>query len=252
MGSPLGEAGRSDDEKLHPVTISKPFYMGKYHVTVGQFREFAKDEMYTTDAERLKRTGVYVGETWSMKTMDNICWKNPGFAQSDDEPVLCISWNDTQKFVEWLSLKSRKNVHLPTEAQWEYGCRASTKTPFNTGVSISTEQANFNGRYSRSFQIIPEGTFRARTTRVGSFNANAFGLYDMHGNAIQWCQDLYRKDYETLNSVDPVNNTIGKERMTKGFSWGDPGDFGRTANRIFHISPDSTNNGVGFRIVIEP
>ena len=253
MGSPPDEKERGDNEKQHRVTISKAFYMGKYHVTVGQFREFVRAENYKTDAERGTpdyqngKKGAYIYQNGKTEFSESGSWMNPGFQQKEDEPVVCVCWNDARKYVEWLAKKSGKKVRLPTEAEWEYVCRAGTKTPFNTGETISTAQANYDGNFT--YGDVAKGVYREKTTRVGSFKANAFGLYDMHGNAWQWCQDLYRKDYENLSVTDPENKTEGMERVLRGGSLLEYPKNCRSANRN-NTSPDLRGYDVGFRVVV--
>ncbi len=174
-------------------------------------------------------------------------WMNPGFSQGEDEPVLEVSWNDAKKFVEWRSQKTGRKVRLPTEAEWEYACRAGTTTPFNTGPTISTEQANYDGNYTYGSGV--KGEFRKRTTKVGAFKSNAWGLYDMHGNAWQWCEDLYTEHYENLQPTDPLNATEGASRVLRGGSWYDYPRSCRSAYRD-RDSPDHRGSNVGFRVVV--
>ena len=158
MGSPKEEKERKDDETQHKVTLTKGFYMGVYTVTQEQWQE--------------------------------IMGNNPShFKGEKNLPVETVSWDECQEFAKKLWEKDKKLYRLPTEAEWEYSCRASTTTPFFFGETISTDQANYNGNFT--YGNGKKGVYRKKTTPVGSFPANAWGLHDMHGNPWQWCQDRY-------------------------------------------------------------
>src|SRR5262249_2819186 len=132
MGSPKGEADRLDEELQHEVEITQPFYLGMYEVTVGQFRAFVKDTNYVTEAEKDGKGGrAFDGKEFVQKP--EFTWKNLYFAQTDDHPVVVVSWNDAVAFCAWLSKKEGRNYRLPTEAEWEYACRGGTKTRFSAG-----------------------------------------------------------------------------------------------------------------------
>src|SRR5262249_40410528 len=142
-----------------------------------------------------------------------------GWQQTDNQPVVCVSWNDALAFCTWLAKKESKVYRLPTEAEWEYACRAGTVTPYNFGKSVTREQANFAEG--------PLDPSRNKTTRVGSYPANAFGLYDMHGNIWQWCADWYDADYYSkLPTKDPPGPASGTLRVCRG------GSFANTVNEI--------------------
>lgn len=203
MGSPAGELGRSDHETQHQVTLSA-FNMSKYAITFEQYDAFC-DEI--------------------------------GFEKPDDEgwgrgkrPVINVSWYDATNFALWMGCR------LPTEAQWEYACRAGTNTRFNTGNNLTTDQANYNNSFDK-------------TTSVGSFPPNAWGLYDMHGNVWEWCSDWYDYcDYPTSAQTNPSGPTRRVERVRRGGSWDNLLNSCRSANRN-HSTPEERNNRIGFRIV---
>jgi formylglycine-generating enzyme required for sulfatase activity len=147
-----------------------------------------------------------------------------------------------------LSQKEGKTYRLPTEAEWEYACRAGTKTAFSYGDTISTNQANYNG--NAVFGNGRKGVFRERPMPVGSFPANAFGLYDMHGNVNQWCQDWYDFNYYRKSPRnDPVNETGSELRVLRSGSWGSYPGICRSAHRS-GSTPDYRNNTIGFRVVM--
>ena len=218
MGSPKDEEAREgygmrlmllgpvdNESPRHEVTISKPFYMGAYLVTQEQYEQ--------------------------------VMGKNPSESNKGPQyPVENVNWYDADEFCKKLSQQTGKNVHLPTEAQWEYACRAGTTTPFNTGKTISTDQANYKGE--EVYGDGKKGENRGKTTPVDAFKPNAWGLYDMHGNVYQWCADWYGKDYYAKgHNIDPVGPPTGPERTTNGLkilrggSWFSPPQECRSAYR---------------------
>ena len=213
MGSPKEEKARKDDENLHKVTLTKGFYMGVYTVTQEQWKE--------------------------------LMGKNPGkFTDGKNLPVEQINWNECQEFIKKLQEKDKKPYRLPTEAEWEYACRAGTKTPFYSGETISVEQANYNGNYA--YGDGKKGVYREKTTPVGSFPANAWGLFDMHGNVWQWCQDCYFDKFTKTDATDPLCST-GEARSIRGGSWIDNPLECRSAFRG-GCRPVLKHSLIGFRI----
>ena len=219
MGSPKEEEDRGDNETQHKVTLSKGFYMGVYTVTQ---------------------------EQWT-KIMGN----NPSFFKGEKNlPVENISWEDCQEFMSKLRKTDRTEYRLPTEAEWEYACRAGTTTPFHFGETISSEQANYDD--TRGFS--KKGVWRDKTTPVGSFPANAWGLYDMHGNVFQWCQDRCG-DYRRIDVVDPRKDVIdpqgpekGCGRVLRGGAWTMYPEQCRSACRSFGDEPGKRSIINGFRL----
>ena len=236
MGSPKTEKDRDKDETQHEVTISKPFYMGITHVTVDQFAAFVKDSGYKTDAEIGGwAEGVEIKDgKLEFKQVDGCSWRNPSFDQKGDHPVVQISWNDAKAFCDWLSKKSGKTVVLPTEAQWEYACRAGTKTAYPWGDNPDDGKGWTNcadQSLKKKLPNAPADSFFswddgfAFTSPVGSFKANAFGLYDMTGNAWQWCGDSYG-DYKKGPATDPMGANADYIQVLRGGSWGQrPGEL---------------------------
>ena len=197
MGSPKQEKERFEDETQHKVTLTKGFYMGVYTVTQ---------------------------EQWKL-----VMGNNPShFKGEKNLPVDMVSWNDCQEFIKKLREKDKKLYRLPTEAEWEYACRAGTITPFHFGETISTDQANYDGNFI--YGTGKKGMCREKTTPVGGFPANAWGLYDMHGNVWQWCQDWY-SDYPQKDVVDPQGAEKGDFRVLRGGSWSIHPEYGRSACR---------------------
>jgi len=216
MGSPSNESGRLDNEHQHQVTLTKGYYMQTTEVTVGQWRAFAQSSGYRSEAETDGGAYTFVGNAWEMQS--RIYWGNPGFAQTDNHPVTCVSWNDTQRFIQWLNQRESTNKYrLPTEAEWEYAARAGTTGPFAFGGCLSTDDANYDGNYP--LEGCSKGQYRQTPVRVGSFSSNAWGLYDMHGNVLEWSQDWYG-DYPSGSVIDPTGPSTGSERVCRGGGWG--------------------------------
>jgi len=246
MGSPPNEPGRDSDETQHKVMLSRGFYMGETEVTVGQWRTFSKDTGYKTEAETGGGTHFWKG-MWVKKA--GIYWENPDLVQSENHPVTCVSWNDVQEFIRWFNRKEGTGRYrLPTEAEWEYAARAGTSTPFNTGKCLSTDQANYDG--SSPLSDCSKGSYRETTVRTGTFAPNALGLYDMHGNVWEWCQDWYGT-YPPGSVTDPAGPSSGSKRVIRSGSWYFFERRCRSADR-FGITPNRRSNNVGFRLCRTP
>ncbi len=246
-----------DEHPQHRVRITKPFYLGMYHVTRGQFRQFVKDSGYKTDAEKGDQPGAFgfdsENQTFSLNKAYS--WQSSGFQQTDEHPVVCISWSDAVAFCKWLSRKEGKIYRLPTEAEWEYACRAGTTTRYSSGDDPETlaKVANVADGTSKAKFPLWEVTIKASdgyvfTAPVGKFKPNAFGLYDMHGNAEQWCADWYGADYYSKSLPDdPMGPNSGVARVIRGSSWNDVPFFARSANRL-QLQPVGRGTDSGFRV----
>jgi uncharacterized protein (TIGR02996 family) len=211
MGSPEAENDRYDDEAQHRVTLTKGIYVGVHAVT-------------------------------------QACWQaimgnNPSHHQGDDFPVEQVSWEDCQEFLGKLSKREGQAYRLPTEAEWEYACRAGTTTPFYFGETITTDEANYGGNHP--YRDGEEGVYREETTPVGSFPANAFGLHDTHGNLWEWCRDWYA-EYPQGEAVDPQGPPEGESRVLRGGSFVNRALNVRSAYRVGEV-PSIRCNDVGFR-----
>ena len=242
MGSLTSESGRGSDERQHEVTLTQGYYLQTTEVTVGQWRKFVSVTGHKSEAETSGGVLVCNGSKCEMK--EDAYWDNPGYLQDDRSPVTCVSWNDAQAFIKWLSREEGQSYRLPTEAEWEYAARAGTQTPFYFGDCLSTDQANYNGNYP--MPGCDKGQYRKKPVAVGSFPANAWGLHDMHGNVWEWCQD-WKGDYPTGSVTDPEGPSSGEFRVDRGGGW----DYGagncRSADR-FGDAPDSRDNVIGFRL----
>ena len=234
-----GVKSRLESERpQHKVRITKPFYLGKYNVTRAQFAKFVENTGYRTEAEVDGRggSGYTEHENPRIGVKPAFNWRNTGFPQQDDSPVVNISWNDATLFCRWLSKKEGKTYRLPTEAEWEYACRAGTTTRYSTGDSPNglVEVANVADvaffTMADGGQLSPESADRGRvmgtmlngddrfvfTSPVGKFKPNAFGLGDMHGNASTWCLDWYVANYYANSPVDdPRGPASGTERRCR-------------------------------------
>src|SRR5262245_24341842 len=182
MGSPEDEKDRDPDEQPHEVRLTRPFYLAAHPVTVRQFGLFAEATGYETRNER----GALASAGWNAAAgawehEPGYSWYNPGWGQADDEPVVCLDHADAEAFCQWLAGVESRPYRLPSEAEWEHACRAGTTTPFHFGDNLTPKQANFDTREPYRGKR-PRSPGPGRTTRVGSYPPNAFGLYDMHGN----------------------------------------------------------------------
>jgi formylglycine-generating enzyme required for sulfatase activity len=209
MGSPSGESGRYNDEgPQHLVTISRPFYMGIYEVTQEQYRA--------------------------------VIGSSPSHFSGSQNPVEQVSWNDATEFCRKLSQQTGRTVRLPTEAEWEYACRAGTSTRFSFGDSDGSLD-------SYAWYSSNSGS---QTHPVGQKQPNAWGLYDMHGNVWEWCSDWYADSYANANNVDPQGPGSGTSRVLRGGGWGYYPSICRSAYRAGGV-PDGRNDGLGFRVAVD-
>jgi formylglycine-generating enzyme required for sulfatase activity len=216
MGSPDNESGRYDDEgPQHKVTISKGFWMGKHEVTQEQWQA--------------------------------VMGRNPSKFKGSKNPVEQVSWDGCQSYIQQLNRKVQGvGFRLPTEAEWEYACRAGTTTAFHYGNDLDASLANFDGNYP--YGNGRKGEYRRKTVPVGSFKPNAFGLYDMHGNVWEWCQDWYGA-YPSGAVTDPAGPGAGSSRVLRGGSWLNHARGCRSAGRYNRV-PGNRIFDIGFRVVL--
>jgi len=237
MGSPNGEPGRAENEgPQREMQIPKPFYLGKYEVKVSEFREFVKATQYKTDAETKGGAFIAVKGKWERK--EGITWNNPGFSQKDDHPVTCLAWSEAMDYGKWLAQKTGHAYRLPTEAEWEYACRAGSRLAYSFGS---------DGRELSKFGWYAENS-GGKTRPVGQKKPSSWGLFDMHGNAREWCQDWYG-NYPAGKAVDPAGPPRGSNRVIRGGSWGSPAKDLRCAERRNGILG---SDRAGFRLVRLP
>jgi formylglycine-generating enzyme required for sulfatase activity len=216
------------EEPEHLVEITQPFYLGAMEVTVGQFRQFVDEEGYQVGDGR---------------------WRNPGFDQTDRHPVVWVSWNNAVAFCKWLSKKEGEEYRLPTEAEWEYSCRAG-KAGSRYCFGDDDGQLEEYAWYATNLAV---GQHRdAGTHPVGKKKPNAWGLYGMHGNAWEWCQDYYDPDYyKNSPGKDPPGPGAGGARVARGGSWPYAPVYSRSAFRGY-FAPDGRIGWGGFRVLLVP
>jgi formylglycine-generating enzyme required for sulfatase activity/serine/threonine protein kinase len=234
MGSDATDPDGREDEFLdkasnekHRVRITNPFYMGIHEVTRGQFRRFVDDAGYQTEAEKYGTSDGWndVEKNWDRNSRDT--WRTPGFDQTDEHPVVVVNWNDAQAFIAWLSHKEGKTYRLPTEAEWEYACRAGSNTRHSFGDD-DAGLAKVGNVFDTTGRTIHPGwawEIKARdgyayTAPVGRFKPNTFGLYDMQGNVQEWCYDGYAADYYKRSPMDdPRGVDEASARVNRGGGW---------------------------------
>ena len=245
MGSPDNEPERTDNETQHKVTVSS-FNMGKYQVTQKEY-----EEVMGSNPSRVKGPNLpVVNVSW----YDAIEFCNRRSMRESLEPVYRIDKSKSDPNnpnpndnVKWIVMVNRNasGYRLPTEAEWEYACRAGTTTPFSTGKNITTAQANYNGDYP--YNNNKKGTFLKKTVDVGSYKPNKWGLYDMHGNVWEWCWDWFEY-YSTDDLTNPMGGDYGVQRVTRGGSGADAGRFLRSACRGGNY-PSENFDTLGIRLV---
>jgi formylglycine-generating enzyme required for sulfatase activity len=229
MGSPEGELERQDNEgPQHEVTLSQ-FFMAKYPVTQAQWRVVA-------NLPQVKRA----------------LEPDPSSFKGDRRPVERVSWHDAVEFCDRLTRHSNRQYRLPSEAEWEYACRAGTRTPFHFGATLSTDYANYNGADEKYGAYGPgaRGERRGETTPIDDFEgANAYGLTNMHGNVSEWCQDHWHSNYDGAPTDGSAWLTEDSEayRVIRGGSWDYNPGFCRSASRGYN-NPDNRYNNYGFRV----
>ena len=250
-----------DQVPVHKVRLTKAFLMAKYEVTVGQFRKFLEATGYKTDAETGVPTGAFIFETtpqgFKKGMKSDASWRKPYLEQTDAHPVVCVSWNDAKKFVEWLNAndKSRpagSGYRLPTEAEWEYAAAGPKSFDFPWGNNWDGKQCNFASKGTGlpwDDQAIDDGF--PRTAPVGSFSPKGdspFGVCDMAGNVAEWCED-WLGPYERGDQTDPKGPPSGEYRVFRGGSWACQYSMVRCADRRAG-KPERPVNFNGFRVVL--
>jgi formylglycine-generating enzyme required for sulfatase activity len=239
MGSPEKEPGRYGNEgPQHEVQITRPFYLGKYEVRVSEFREFVKATNYKTQTEA--RGGSWVWKKDKFVRDPEIFWYRPGFSQADNHPVACISWKDAMEYCKWLGSKTGHVYRLPTEAEWEYACRAGSQEAYSFGP-------DGRGLEKHGWFLDNAG---GKTHPVGQKKPNAWGFYDMHGNVWELCQD-WLGNYASSFVVDPTGVPSGLTRVIRGGGWGTRPQDSRCAVRKDSTPADASNRN-GFRLVRMP
>jgi len=243
MGSPKEEAGRKGDENQQPVTL-KDFRIGKYEVTVGQFRRFVEATGYKTQAETGDGCYGWTGRDWEKRK--DFHWRNLGFPQADDQPVACVSWNDAMAYSQWLSKQTGKQYRLPTEAEWEYAARGGSGTTYWWGGSASHDRANY-GKDECCGPVVMDKDRWEFTATVGSFAPNPWGLHDTAGNVWEWTCSAYTENYDGRERQCAGRNEAGAQRVLRGGSWVNSSAWIRSASRNWG-PPGHRYANQGFRL----
>jgi len=277
------------EKPAFPVRLSSDYSIGETEVTISQFRAFIEATGYQTDAEKAGQAWVFQPKAEApldrFSLVKGASWKNPGFDQDDSHPVTCISWHDALAFCRWLSKKEGVTYRLPTEAEWEYACRAGTRSSYFSGENPDSVYAAGNVADASLYALHPEDVLRQRvvgldakdgdgfpfTAPAKSFQANAWGLYDTHGNVWEWCHDKYSDRYYhdmidearkkgSRSKPEPVVDPQGPEdtpkhehgdwRSLRGGSWYVAPLQCRSSVRAFAEARDAFSY-IGFRVVRE-
>lgn len=272
MGSPASESGREDDEGPQTEITVRPFRLGKYEVTVGEFRRFVEATGYRTDAE--KNTAINGGSvqgcfTWKggeeFGWVSGRSWRDPGFPQDDRHPVVCVSWNDAMAYVQWLSGETGKGYRLPSEAEQEWALRDGSKVyqayPWGGSADGACVYANvgdaavkrrFPTIYADAIYSVSCDDGYVFTAPVGSFRANAYGLQDMSGNVWEWSSDCYRSYPGGRRGSEAVGGLDAgcEARVVRGASWHALPAWLRSADRD-RGAPAFRFSGAGFRLALD-
>ena len=227
MGAPAAEEGGSGDERPQHLVTVPPFYLGMFAVTQEQWKAVA-----------------------SLPKVNNELNPDPSHYKGIKQPVESVRWHEAMEFCARLSQEMGRKYRLPTEAEWEYACRAGTTTPFHFGETITPNLVNYDGNYP--YASAPKGEYRQQTVKVGSFAPNAFGLYDMHGNVWEWCLDEWHENYKGAPTDGSAWDSGGNEndnrlRILRGGSWGNLANDCRSAYRLRDYA-DDRNYIIGFRL----
>lgn len=246
----------SAESPRHRVRITRPYWLGACEVTVRQYRRFVEDAHYVTDGEKDGK-GAFGNDPstgqWGQRS--EFTWRNPGIAQGDDHPVVAISWNDAVAFCVWLSRKEAKRYRLPTEAEWEYACRSGTESRYCNGDDPeklsevgNVADASLAAESPRAKNCIGADDGYPFTSPVRRFKPNAWSLFDMHGNALEWCADRYGSSYYgSCPTDDPAGPPEGDARVLRGGAFAS-----RPSGSAYRhwVSADHRTYGIGFRVVM--
>lgn len=255
LGSQSGEAGRGSDEALRRrVVITRPFYIGRYEVTYGEFRAFIE----STDHSHKPKENCETWSSWrrAYSSVEGLSWAKPGYENGtkedmQDMPVTCVSWEDAQQYAEWLRRKTGKRYRLPSEAEWEYAARARSVDPYTFGTELTVKLAHFVE--SGWLPMLSGGKPVSVRFKDGSgYDPNGEGLYHVHGNAQEWVQDCYQshaRDWPV--DQQPVPEKPRCSRVAKGGSWFGTRAQLRSAARA-HFPPDTRRFDLGFRVARDP
>ena len=245
------------DQKPHRVRITKGFYVGKYPVTVGQFRRFVDETRYRTTAEELGM--AFTCTKGKCQPIQGVTWRTPGFPQTDSHPVVAISWEDAGAFLDWARRKTGKPFRLPTEAEWEWAARGPEAMPFPWGREWESSRvdhldvsARDSGAFPSELTFSDDSDGYPFTAPVGVLdNVSWVGARDMLGNVWEWCSDWYQQRYyESSPTADPAGPFDGTYRVLRGCSWMNPKPLCRSSTRGW-FEPLLRATTRGFRVAID-
>ena len=259
----------TDEAPAHRVRITRPFLLGQHEVTVGQFRRFLERSGHVPESIADGTGGYGYDPRHDPSTTPRresfagrnprYSWRDPGFPQGEDHPVVNVTWNDAMAMARWLSVTEGRRYRLPTEAEWEYACRAGSRTRYHTGDAPQSLVGAANLFDARTAALWPEWQAVALqaddgfafTAPVGSYPPNAFGLHDMHGNAWEWTADWHAEDwYANSPTDDPSGPARGEVRVRRGGSWHTWPLYARCTFRNW-VTPQSRYTLIGFRLLLE-
>ena len=239
MGSPKTEELREINETQFQVTLSA-FKMSKYEITNAQYAAFLNNKEIAYPAEQfIFSSNASDGDDWGLHYTGGVWVPVSGY---ENHPVIKVTWLGAKEFATYVGGR------LPTEAEWEYACRAGTNTPFNTGYCLGNSQANYFWGQPYDTCTNTVKTYPATTQTVGSYPPNAYGLYDMHGNVIEWCNDLFGP-YPATAQTNPTGASSGIDRVVRGGEWSELARFCRSASRI-NDNPAFMSDRLGFRVIL--
>jgi formylglycine-generating enzyme required for sulfatase activity len=254
MGNTFGD-GNLNEMPVHEVCVND-FYLGKYEVTVGEFRRFVAETGYRTEAERGDGCIVHKGDKWEKERDKN--WRTPDFSQDDRHPVVCVSWNDAKAFAEWMKGKGGRDYRLLTEAEWEYAARSRGKNykyswgngpPAGNVADISLKR-QFPGRPWPIWEGYDDGY--VFTAPVGRFPPNELGFYDLTGNIWEWVSDWYDENYYKMSPKEnPQGPASGQLKALRSGSWFNPPRENRASDRGRFV-PADRSAVIGFRLGFAP
>lgn len=256
--TPVKAEDFADEYPRHRVRITRPFLLGKYEVTVGQFRRFSEETGYRTEAE-VDGTGGWGYNSDIAKNEGRrpyYTWRNPGYRQTDQHPVVNVTYGDALAFIGWLSAREKKQYRLPTEAEWEYANRAGSQTLYSNSddprqLAVFARVIDFSRQpefgHVHELVIQPNDP-RAFPMPVGSYSPNAWGFHDMHGNVWEWVADWYDDSYYSHSPVDdPAGPSSGEVRVRRGGGWNSFPIYTRSSFRNIN-TPQSRCLNLGFRV----
>jgi formylglycine-generating enzyme required for sulfatase activity len=261
--------GLGDEAPVHRVRITRAFYMGRHEVTVGQFERFVRASGHVPESvadgsggygynPRYDAAASARGDAFEGRD-PRYSWRDPGFAQTDEHPVVNVTWNDAVALARWLTQTEQRRYRLPTEAEWEYACRAGTRTHYHSGdepLSLAAVANVFDADSAADWPrwqafALPTHDGFAFTAPVGQFAPNAFGLHDLHGNVWEWTADWHDDAYYARSpEADPQGPADGGVKVRRGGSWHTWPLYARCAYRNWN-SPDTRYTLVGIRLVME-